>query len=143
MEKQELISLAAEFFKKNPLVTLVTLHDGYPSARIVSDPFIHEGKLYVITGSSSRKIADIKAEPLCSVFGYSEKAYTYCNLRGLGKMVNDKSMREKFWKEELTRYFPKGVEDPEYCFLEIDIRGVEHVDYSKGFDEPVINRELW
>ena len=143
MERTKLIRKAVDFLKGNETTHLVTVKAGFPLLRPMGALLLDREKIYVCTGASSRKIKQIEADRHVALYAYSEKKQIYCTISGFGKMRNEKNLRKKFWKKDFAQYFPKGVDDPEYCFIEIEPRCIDYVDYSKGFDKPRICLELW
>lgn len=93
--------------------------DGYPATRALIQPVLIDGNdIYFATYTSSRKVAHYRANPKACVYFY-EKGRNFSGVEIKGEMVvlTDTPTKQRFWKPFFTRFYKKGVTDPDYCIL--------------------------
>lgn len=112
---------AVKVLEKCPHVSIASITEtGYPRTCVVQ-VIKMEGinKIYISTGSQSRKTLDFARNPKASI-GY----YHQCDsvtLLGTVRIVEDKAFKDALWeawKDMLIHHFPEGPTDPNYCVLE-------------------------
>jgi general stress protein 26 len=92
---------------------LVTVDENEkPRARIMS-PFtpLEDWTIWLGTFPTSRKAKQIKNNPNVVVFYYDSKSYSYVNISGTAKLVNDPDLKAKYWKEGWKRFYPDRETD--------------------------------
>jgi general stress protein 26 len=98
---------------------LVTVDEtGKPHARTMS-PFTPEEDWTIWLGTfpTSRKAQQIKNNPNVVVFYYDSKSFSYVNVSGTARLVNDPDLKAKYWKEGWKRFYPDRVTD--YILIEV------------------------
>jgi general stress protein 26 len=75
--------------------------------------------LYFTTNTSSKKVAQIKANPRVSVYFCTPKKFHGVMLGGSIEIVTDDAIKHALWQEGWKRYYPKGVTDPDYAILRL------------------------
>jgi len=98
---------------------LVTVDEtGKPRARTMS-PFTPEDNWIIWLGTfpTSRKVKQIKNNPNVIVFYYDSKSFSYVNVSGTARLVNDADLKAKYWKEGWKRYYPDR--DKDYILVEV------------------------
>lgn len=103
-----------------PMVVLGSVTEkGYPRScilvKVANDGF---RKIYVATGSSSRKTGHFKANPKAGIcFGEGADGVT---LTGTIRILDDPTERKLYWQDWMNEHFPLGKSDPEFCVLEFN-----------------------
>ena len=69
------------------------------------------------TNTSSKKVEQVKRNPLGCVFYCIPMEFRGLMLAGRIQTVADPTLREKLWQEGWERYYPLGKEDPDYEVL--------------------------
>ena len=98
---------------------LVTVDEtGKPRARTMS-PFTPEENWVIWLGTfpTSRKVEQIKNNPNVVVFYYDSKTFSYVNISGTARLVNDPDLKAKYWKEGWKRFYPDR--DKDYILVEV------------------------
>jgi general stress protein 26 len=98
---------------------LITVDEtGKPRARTMS-PFTPEEDWTIWLGTfpTSRKAQQIKNNPNVVVFYYDSKSYSYVNVSGTARLVNDPNLKAKYWKDGWKRFYPDR--DKDYILVEV------------------------
>lgn len=93
--------------------------DGYPATRALIQPvLIEENVIWFATYTSSRKVRHYRAEPKACVYFYEKgRNFQGVEIKGTMEVCTDQQTKERFWKPFFTRFYRKGVTDPDYCIL--------------------------
>ena len=76
--------------------------------------------LYISTNTSSAKVEHLKNNPLMCVYFCDADDFQGFMLGGSVEFIEDLKMKKKIWLDWWTRYYPKGVEDPDYTLLRLN-----------------------
>lgn len=81
----------------------------------------HSDKFWILlsTNTSSAKIQHIKKNPAVCAYYCRPREYSGLALRGTAEIVEDRRLKEAVWHDYWTRYYPKGVTDPDYTVLSL------------------------
>jgi len=83
--------------------------------------------IYMLTGSSSPKMKQIRVNPKVSVcYGNFAELHTML-LVGDIEEIDDPDLKKKIWQDEWKIHWPGGAEDPEFVLLKL------LPDYAKGW----------
>lgn len=132
--KEQFIKRAAEMEKlivssKNAVVTSVD-EDGFPNSKMMFAR-LNEGVRthYFSTNVSSSHTAQFLNNPKACVYYFNTRHYKGLTLIGTIEVCTDSENRNKLWIPGDEMYYPKGVEDDDYCVLKFT---VEHGRYYYG-----------
>jgi len=86
----------------------------------------HENKfvIYISTNTSSSKVEHIKKNPKISVYFCDPDDFKGVMLGGTIEIVDDVDLKRKIWLDWWTKYYPKGVDDPDYTLLRLNPKQV-------------------
>ncbi|GAH15617.1 unnamed protein product, partial [marine sediment metagenome] len=70
--------------------------------------------IYISTNTSSTKVEHLKNNPLMAVYFCDADNFQGFMLGGSVEFVDDIELKKTVWLDWWTRYYPKGVEDPDY-----------------------------
>ncbi len=104
--------------QKTSIITSVG-ENGYPATRALIQPVLVDGNdIYFATYTSSRKVRHYRENPKACVYFY-EKGRDFQGVEIKGNMLvcTDQPTKARFWKPFFTRFYRKGVTDPDYCIL--------------------------
>jgi general stress protein 26 len=73
--------------------------------------------IYFTTNTSSSKVEQIKRNPKVSVYYCKPDDWRGLMLGGTIEIVTDPGLRETLWQEGWERYYPGGIDDPDYAIL--------------------------
>jgi len=81
----------------------------------------HENKFvtYIITNTASSKVAHIKNNPAICVYYCDPEEFRGLMLGGPAEIVDDEELKHTLWLDWWTRYYSKGVDDPDYTLLRL------------------------
>jgi general stress protein 26 len=123
MDRAEALAAAHAAIKAAPVSILITNGlDGYPAARPMGTLAVEEDlTVYYATGASMDKCAQIAASGQAAVYwpNLGEGGYGWVMLKGEAELTKDPQVLDRFWRDEFTRYFPGGRNDPEYIIIRI------------------------
>ena len=83
--------------------------------------------IYMLTGDSSEKMKQIRANPKVSVYSCNSGELHTLLLTGNIDEIDDADLKKKIWQEEWKIHWPGGPEDPEFIMLKL------LPDWAKGF----------
>jgi general stress protein 26 len=135
METQEIKQASYTLMKKAEAAYLTTIdRDGVPHTRAMlnlRNPKQYPGLIkffeeygdnfviYFSTNTSSEKIAQIRANPLISVYFCAPKKFHGFMLGGSVEIMTDEAIKHALWQEGWEVYYPKGRNDPDYAVLRL------------------------
>ena len=73
--------------------------------------------IYISTNTSSSKVAHLNQNPRMCVYFVDAEDFKGLMLGGSAEIINDMEIKGKIWLDWWTRYYPKGLEDPDYTLL--------------------------
>jgi general stress protein 26 len=99
--------------------TLITIDENEkPRARIMSPfPPEEDWKIWLGTFPTSRKVQQIKKNPNVVVLYYDSDGYSYVNISGTARLVNEPDLKANYWKEGWKRFYPDREKD--YILIEV------------------------
>lgn len=109
--------------KNCDIAFLSTLNlDNIPEGRALDNTFNKNDlnakfELYFKTHTTSPKIAQIKKNNKVSVYYFVVDGMQNMTLFGTLEIVNDKAIKNKFWKDEFSMYYPNGKDDELYGII--------------------------
>jgi general stress protein 26 len=78
------------------------------------------GEVVLITYRDSRKVDQLTADPMATLYFHLGPEYVV--LRGEATVGDDPEMRRKLWHSTFKRYFPGGVDDPQYVYITLKVK---------------------
>lgn len=93
--------------------------DGYPNTKAMLPPRIREGLriFYFTTNTSSMRVRQFRKNPKACVYFCDRRFYRGVMLKGTVEILEDVESRRLIWRDGDTMYYPKGVDDPDYCVI--------------------------
>jgi len=82
--------------------------------------------LYISTNTSSSKVAHLSKNPKMSVYFCDAEDFKGIMLGGSVEIVEDIEIKKKIWLDWWTRYYPEGVEDPDYTLLRLEPKNARY-----------------
>jgi general stress protein 26 len=81
----------------------------------------HEGlkTIWFSTNTSSEHVAQFRKDPRACVYfaEWADEPWRGVTLGGRIELFQDHASRERLWEDGCERYYPKGVDDPDYTVL--------------------------
>lgn len=137
MAQQDVLSRAKAIVGKSPMSVLITIDtNGRPQPRTMWTAGMDEDfTVYFATGRSLEKCRQIEENPKVSVFWTTVEnealGWGYAWIKGNATISDEQSLRNRFWNDELSEYFPKGKEDPSYVIIVIKPKELVVMDSMK------------
>lgn len=104
--------------------------DGYPQikAMLVLE---HDSvqKQYFSTNLSSKRAQQFLKNPNASVYYCNEEQFKGVLFTGTMEVCTDHDTKAFLWREGFEKYYPKGVDDEDYCVLRFT---ADNVNYYYG-----------
>ena len=119
VSRDSLLTYARMIVDSSNSRVLVTVDEtGKPRARTMS-PFTPDESWIIWLGTSptSRKVEQIENNPNVVVFYYDSKTFSYVNVAGTARLVNDPDLKAKYWKESWKMFYPDREKD--YILIEV------------------------
>ena len=93
--------------------------DGYPCIKAMLFPRGREGvkRFYFSTNASSLRVEQYRKNPKACLYFCDEGNFRGVMLQGEVSVLTDQTIKQLYWKDGDTRFYPKGVTDPDYCVL--------------------------
>lgn len=135
MELEEAKKISLELMETSKAAYLTTIDsEGYPITRAMfnlrnkeqfpefskffSDPD-NKFDTYISTNTSSSKTNHIAKNPKISVYYCEPEEFKGVMFGGEVEVINDIDIKRNIWLDWWTRYYPKGLEDPDYTLLHL------------------------
>lgn len=98
--------------------------DGYPNMKAMLAPRKREGlrMFYFSTNTSSMRVLQYAANSKASIYFCAPSSYKGVMLVGEMTTLTDQKYKDMLWKRGDTRYYPRGVTDPDYCVLRFEAK---------------------
>ena len=141
MELEEAKKLSLELIDTSKAAILTTIDpDGNPITRAMfnlrnkeqfpefSEFFAgldNKFDIYISTNTSASKIKHIKNNPKICVYYCDPISFKGVMFGGEVEIIDDMNIKSKIWLDWWIRYYPKGLEDPDYALLRLKPKNAE------------------
>jgi len=135
MDEKEVRKTSLELMESSKAAYLTTIDsEGYPITRAMfnlrnkeqfpelSEFFSEQDNkfvIYISTNTSSSKIDHIQKNPKISVYFCEPEDFKGIMFGGEAETINDIEIKQKLWLDWWTKYYTKGLEDPDYTLLKL------------------------
>jgi general stress protein 26 len=142
MDVEEVKRSGLELMEESKAAYLTTIDsDGFPITRAMfnlrnKEQFPEFSKLFqnqqnkftifISTNTSSSKVAHLSKNPKMCVYFCDSEDFKGFMLGGLVEIVDDIELKRKIWLDWWTRYYPEGVEDPDYTLLRLEPKNARY-----------------
>jgi general stress protein 26 len=119
MEKETAIQEALSLANHSGIVMLGTNgDDGIPNIKAMIK-MENEGlkTVWLSTNTSSRRVAQLLRDPNSCLYFVDMEKWMGLMLVGEIEVLQDAESRQRLWREGYERYYPLGVDDPDYTVL--------------------------
>lgn len=111
--------------------------EGFPNIKAMIKMETEElHTVWFSTNTSSRRVAQFRTDPRASVYFVDFDRWEGLMLIGEMEVLDDPASRQRLWREGYERYYPLGVNDPDYTVLRFTARkgnyyhGLENTDFE-------------
>ncbi len=95
-------------------------------------------RIWFSTNTSSKRVAMVAADGRASVYVTDTGAFRGLLLLGDAEVRTDREARERLWREGFERYYPLGIDDPDYRVILFTARRANYYEMLSNvtFDIP-------
>lgn len=119
MKKEEAIEQGLALVNRSTIAMVGTVDDeGCPNIRAMIK-MENEGlkRIWFTTNTSSKKVTQIKNSPKVCVYFVDFDKRMGLMLIGTMEILQDPESKRRLWREGFEKYYPQGVNDPDYSVL--------------------------
>jgi general stress protein 26 len=119
MDKEEAMAEGLQLIERSKICLLGTNgEDGFPNIKAVMNAK-HAGinRIWFSTNTSSRRVQQLRNDNRACVYYVDEKDFKGLMLTGTIQILQDLKSRQMLWNDGDEKYYPLGVEDPDYTVL--------------------------
>jgi len=130
--RQFLLKAAREIIKSAGNVALITQDgSGVPQVRTM-DPFAAEEDftVWLATNPSSRKVQQIKSNPLVTLYYPDKNDKGYVVIHGTAELINDQKEKDTRWKDEWKSFYANRTDA--YLLIKVTPHYLELINYNRG-----------
>lgn len=91
---------------------------------------------YFSTNTSSKRVGQFLKNPKASVYYCDEAQFKGALFTGHIDVCTDRETKAKLWREGFEIYYPKGIDDEDYCVYRFT---AEAVNYYHGLDNQTVS----
>lgn len=93
--------------------------EGFPNSKAMLPPRKREGikHIYFTTNTSSMRVGQYEKNPKACIYFFDKRFYRGVMLKGTMSVLHGGAIKEEIWREGDERYYPQGLDDPDYCVL--------------------------
>ena len=138
MEKEKAMDEGLALVTRSPVAMLGTNGDnGHPNIRAmikVKSEMLET--IWFSTNTSSRKMEHIGRDPRACVYFVDFERWMGLMLVGTVEILQDAKSKHWLWQKGWERYYPRGVDDPDYSVLRFRTRwgrfyhGLSHMNFE-------------
>ncbi len=105
--EQKLLNLSRDIIQRSYYATFITLDYGKPHPRVM-EPFPPDSGwiVWLGTNAKSRKVNEIKRNPIASLHYFDRSIPAYVNLYGKAYLVNDPEIKDSIWRKSWEKFYP-------------------------------------
>ena len=133
MHQSEIKEMCLELLKTAPAAYVTSIGaDGYPYTRAMfnlrnveqfpKQSAFHNGQGFTIllsTNTSSLKVAQMEHNARVSIYYCQPSCFQGFMLSGNIEIVQEQDIRHALWEDGWERYYPQGMDDPDYTVLRL------------------------
>ena len=126
--------------ENSPIAYVCSINEeGYPQVKgMLVLEFDSVEVQYFSTNTSSRRVGQFRKNPKASVYYCNEVDYKGALFTGTIEVCTDRKSRELLWRDGCEIYYPKGIDDEDYCVLKFT---ADTVNYYHGLQNTTIKME--
>ena len=89
------------------------------------DKYKEDLSVFFTTNTSSIKFKEIKANPNVAITYLNPGEGKGFTLKGQAEIIEDQIIKEELWLDWWSKYYSKGVTDPDYSVIKLKPRSIE------------------
>ena len=84
-----------------------------------------DGQSWFFAPTDGRLVAELRADPTAVAAYRAEEGFTFVSVSGRVTIETDKELKERYWLDDLERWFPNGPSDPNVALIRLDADGAQ------------------
>ncbi|HEX3043523.1 MAG TPA: pyridoxamine 5'-phosphate oxidase family protein [Bacillota bacterium] len=138
MDQELAFTKGLELIQKSKIALLGSVDmDGYPNMKAMLN-LKNNGlkEIWFSTNTSSKRVAQFSRDQKASVYYVDENNFEGLMLIGKIQLLQDDESRKMLWFDGCEKYYPQGVNDPDYTVLKFTAHrgnyyhGLANIDFS-------------
>lgn len=97
------------------------------------------GELIFLTAASSRKVAELAADPDVNIAYSSPERGCHVSVRGRAHIDRDQATIDELWSPVQRVFFPQGKDDPDLAVLRVRVRDAAYWEPAGNFAEQALD----
>lgn len=90
------------------------------------------GTLWFFSGLNSEKVEELQTNPEVNVSYSDPDDQRYVSVSGHAEVSRDRTKMEELWNPMFKAWFPRGLDDPDLCLLQVNVTQAEYWDSPSG-----------
>lgn len=134
MNEREVRVAASELVARSQIAMVGTL-DGDGAPRVIAMIAAEKEdlqRLWFSTNTSSEHVALLQRDPRASVYfaEWASEPWRGLTLGGRMEILQDRASRERLWEDGCERFYPEGIDDPDYTVLRFTAEWGKYYQYG-------------
>lgn len=118
MKAEDAIEQSLELVENSRVALVGTIgEDGYPYIKAMFNAKHKDFEIWFSTNTSSKRVSQIEKNHKVSVYFVDMEKIKGLMLLGIMEIKKDHKSRKMLWEDGDERYYPLGVDDPDYTVL--------------------------
>ena len=84
-----------------------------------------DGQSWVFAPTDGRLVAELRADPAAVAAYRAEEGFAFVSVNGRATIETDQELKERYWLDDLGRWFPNGPSDPNVALIRLDAEGAQ------------------
>jgi len=143
MTEDDAKNKALELINRSTIALLGTnAPDGYPNIKaMIKMENVGLKETWFSTNKSSGRVAQLQKDPRSCIYFVDFKKWEGLMLAGDMDILEDPESKKRLWRKGFEKYYPAGVDDPDYCALRFAAKwgnyyhGLENKSFNIGADK--------
>jgi general stress protein 26 len=134
MNENEVRASALELAERSMIAMVGSLgEDGTPHIKaMIKAEYEGLRTIWFSTNTSSEHVAQLEKDSRACVYfaEWAEEPWRGLTLGGRMEILRDRASRERLWEDGCERFYPEGVEDPDYTVLRFTAEWAKFYQYG-------------
>jgi len=83
------------------------------------------GQSWFFAPTDGRLVAELRADPAAVAAYRAEEGFAFVSVSGRATIETDQELKERYWLDDLERWFPNGPSDPNVALIRLDAEGAQ------------------
>ena len=79
-----------------------------------------DGQSWFFAPTDGRLVAELRADPAAVAAYRAEEGFAFVSVSGRATIETDQELKERYWLDDLERWFPNGPADPNVALIRLD-----------------------